>query len=257
MEYIDLTKKRLSPQQEILERQIQRVERIKRQPEDVQVQSNQQRIMERARQGIRKERRDNIVKQYNKVNRVTNKVSRNMGKAFENIKDAVTIKPQASKNLLGYSNAFNAQTAFSGGPQSQSHSGPGRPRNSLKWRSPFNGQPIAATEYYKQVRAYRRIQTNKAQVQPQNNPQIQQMVQNRMMQQNVQQMQPQQNQLPQSIQPVQSINQNQDINQMPNGIVIPKGTDVWRWRRGIVDTQVDILGNKKQVLRGIPESFWN
>jgi hypothetical protein len=38
----------------------------------------------------------------------------------------------------------------------------GRPAGVMKHQSPFNGQPISATEFYKQMRAFRRVQAQQA-----------------------------------------------------------------------------------------------
>ena len=192
------------------------------------------------------------------------------GRVFEKVVGAVKFRPQASRQLLSYANAFNEGSST--GSQGQSSRGPGRPRGSLKHRSPFNGAPITAPEFYKQLRAFRRIQSQKAdQVELQRQVQfaqrgvapnrIQNVVEQRMRQQfEMQQMQnqPRQiNQVPQRM-PPQPIQQRpmQQV-QMQRGQVVSLGIPVWKWIRGIVDTQTDIMGNQRQILRGAPQSFWN
>lgn len=181
---------------------------------------------------------------------------KSQGSTFKKVASAVKFKPQLSKNLLSYANAFT------GGSNSQgrTQSGPGRPKGVMKWRSPFTGKPIPAPEYYKQVRAYRRIQEQKAEqsqaqqlqalakkgMSPQQVAMIQLRQQQMVQQQNIPQMQSQQ---------VQQVSQmpEQMQNVQPSGAVRP----IWR-RQSVVAYETDVMGNRRPILRGNdPRSFWN
>lgn len=186
------------------------------------------------------------------------KIRNTSNKSFKGITKAYKPTKKLSATLLAYGS--------SGGSSRNVQSGPGRPKGVMKWRSPFNGQPVPATEYYKQVRAFRRLQTQKAEqvelqrqaqfarqgVQPR---QIQNTVQERMKQQFLQQRIQQQmsQQVPNQMRP-----QVQQPNQLtPEQIRIleaQRGTAVRPiWRRQPVIGQE---GGKTKIY-GVPQSFWN
>lgn len=210
---------------------------------------------------------DRTVKKIKRFNKVTENVNRSGGKAFKNVSKSVRYSKKLSNRLLSYANAFGGSNA------QKIHQGAGRPRGSLKWRSPFNGQPIPATEYYKQVRMYRNIQAQKAgQVERQRISQfankgippnqIQKNVMQTMMNNYNQMRMNQQTQVPVNQNQIQQM-QNPEMNQMQNQVqmingkqIIPRGTNVWKWRRGEVGTEGGLFGKTTKIY-GLPESFFN
>jgi hypothetical protein len=134
----------------------------------------------------------------------------------------------------------------------------GRPKGVMKHRSPFNGQPIPAPLFYKQMRAYKRLQAQQA-------DKVQQIKQNQYARQGVapnqiRQVQMQRLQQMRQVQPQftrQVPQQLRQPQQLQQGQVVNQGTPVWKWRKGIVDTDVDIMGNRRQIIRQGKESFWN
>jgi hypothetical protein len=182
-------------------------------------------------------------------------VGESVGKSFKGATKAYKPTKKLSATLLAYG---------SSGGSRRVQAGPGRPAGVMKWRSPFNGQPIPATEYYKQVRAFRRLQTQKAEqvelqrqvqfarqgVQPRQIPNV---IQERMRQQFLQQQM--QRQMPQQV-PNQMRPQVQS-QLTPEQIRIleaQRGTAVRPiWRRQPVIGQE----NGKTKIYGVPQSFWN
>jgi hypothetical protein len=191
------------------------------------------------------------------------------GKAFKSVAGAYGARYKMSKSLLAFSNAF-------GGTSRGGQSHPGRPKQVYVHRSPFTGKPIPAPLYYKEMRAFKNLQQNKAEtiqtqrtrqyaqrgIPPQQMQQIQQQVQQQQVirQMQMQRPQPQQYQQPYQTQPqpqmVQPQQLQQQAQQLPNGTVIPRGNSVWKFRRGIVGTEGGLMGRQQKVY-GLPESFWN
>jgi hypothetical protein len=188
------------------------------------------------------------------------------GKVLKSAAGAYKAKANMSKSLLAFSNAFGGTTR--GG---QSHSR--RPKQVYVHRSPFTGKPIPAPLYYKEMRAFKNLQTNKAEniqvqrtrqyaqrgVPPQ---QIQQVQQQQAIRQIQMQRPPQQQQVqqpyqtqphPQMVQPQQL---QQQAQQLPNGTVIPLGTRVWKFQRGVVGEEGGLFGKQKKIY-GAEQSFWN
>lgn len=169
---------------------------------------------------------------------------------FNKVSEAYSYNKKLSNTLESYSNAF-------GGQQTQQKR-VGRPKGVMKWRSPMTGKPVPAQQYYKDLRLFKRIQEQRAAqaqqikqaelakrgITPEMLQQIEQAKQIR--EQQMQQMQQTQVQ-------TQQVNQ---ANQLPNGVVIPRGTQVWKYRRGITGQEGGLFGPVKKVY-GLPESFWN
>jgi len=166
-------------------------------------------------------------------------------------------RPSLSSNLVRQFGGGNSQ-----GSQQRVKAGPGRPAGpaSYKHRSPFNGQPISATEYYKQIREFRRRQIQQAQISQ--NQQVQQLskkgippsVAQQVIQQRVQQVSQPQNQLTQEqIRQLQVQRLMEQQNQNTSSAVRP----IWR-RQSVVRFETDIFGNRRPILQGNdPRSFWN
>jgi hypothetical protein len=203
------------------------------------------------------------------VRKETKNIERGMRKSVNKAinKTPISYKRQLSSNLM---------KSFSGGSQSSGQSRGtgkvGRPRGILKWKSPFSGQPVNAPQYYKELRAIRRIQNQKAQqIQIQQNEalarrgltpqQLQQLNIQRQLQ--TQQIQAQR-QMPQRIMPQnmpqQNISQpmppNQQIQQQAGQVRPSTQPSIWN-RQGYIAEERDSLGNIKQRVFGRPESFWN
>lgn len=179
------------------------------------------------------------------------------GSVFKKISSAVKYSPKLSKTLLGYANAFT-------GGQSSSQRvqvGPGRPKMVYKHRSPFTGKPIDAPSYYKEVRAFRRLQEQRASgVQQQQlqqlakrgvSPSQAQIIQQRMMQQRL--LDANQNQMNQQ----QSNQVQMQQSRLPPPQVQTSIRPIWR-RQNVVRTERDAFGNVKEILSGNdPRNFWN
>lgn len=164
---------------------------------------------------------------------------------FKKVTKAYGYKSKLSNTLLGYSNAFNNNQS-----QNTSSSGPGRPKLVYKHISPISGQPVPAPQYYKDVRLFRKLQMQKAN-------QVEQLKQMQYARQGVPPERIQQVQQMQQVRQV-PIQQNMQVQNQPlqNGQVIPRGTPVWKWRRGVVGEEGGLFG-KRQLIYGTPESFFN
>jgi len=178
------------------------------------------------------------------------------GKTFEKITQAYGYKPKLSQTLMGFANANNMPKQSAG-----------RPAKVFKHTSPLSGKPVPAEVYYAHMRQFKNIQARRVEdakeqqirayakkgIPPSQIQQIQERIrQQKLLEQIQAQRQPQ----PQ-VQQNQYPTQQRQAEQLPEGTVVDRSTRVWKFRRGTVDTQVDIMGNRKQVLRGTPESFWN
>lgn len=232
---------------------------------------------ESAAQAMSSGRKDSKEDIGDKTRKVFKKIVKVGDKGISAAKKAYKYSPKLSSNLM---RQFTASANPSSGGRTQA--GPGRPRGVLKHRSPFNGQPIPATEFYKQMRAFRRQQSQTAdQIQTQRQAQfarqgvppsqIQQAVQQRMQQQFLMQQQmqrqpqPYRQNIPPQFQrpvvpsrPIQLPNSNQqiDINNLPDGTIIPMGNANWKFARGKVGTDWGLFGRRK-VIFGAESSFTN
>jgi hypothetical protein len=209
-----------------------------------------------------------------KVKQVSDKVDKGtkvVSKVIKSIPKNVSYRKELSSNLM---------KSFTGG-SNKSSAPVGRPRGSLKWRSPFTGKPVPATEYYKEVRQFKKIQIQRAEQNAQRR--MQEMARQGIPQNPVQsQAQPVQvpNQVTQmqrpvqvrpvqmrQIRPVQMRGQMQRPNRpMPNQMQVPnqgqrvvvnRSTPVWKYRRGDLAQEKNAFGRIKIVERGSPQGFWN
>jgi hypothetical protein len=212
-----------------------------------------------------KEKLEGLKKESDKVERGTKVV----GKVIKSIPKNVSYRKELSSNLM---------KQFTGG--SEKTNPVGRPRGSLKWRSPFTGKPIPATEYYKEVRQFKKIQLQRAE---QNAQRRMQEMARQGIPQNPIQSQAQPVQVPnqmrpvqmrpvqmRQIRPVQVPMQRQmqrpnrpmpnQMRQVPNQgqrVVVNRSTPVWKYRRGDLAQERDAFGRIKIVERGSPQVFWN
>jgi hypothetical protein len=218
-------------------------------------------IIGKARRDARKQTAKMVKR---KADKVFSRPTKTAGKAFNKITKAYSYKPSLSKNLTRqFSGVFGGSNS-----NSTSKDNPvGRPRGDFKHRSPFNGQPIPATVFYKQMREFRRQQVQRANVVDQQAvqelakrgippSQAQQIVDTRQLQSvGVQPQVPQQvieNQMRQRfIQQFQRPNQNQ-MQSVSNAV-----RPIWR-RQNMVRVERDAFGNVKQINSGNdPRNFWN
>ena len=128
-------------------------------------------------------------------------LSKKKTSVFKSVSSAYKPTAKLSKTLLSYGEGF-AQT-----PGTQRvQAGPGRPKSVFIHRSPFTGKPIPAPQFYKEMRAFRRVQAQQADVVQQQQQQrfarqgvapqqIQNVVEQRMRQQFIQQQMQQQPQM--------------------------------------------------------------
>lgn len=184
----------------------------------------------------------------------THKAVFGKGGTLSRVSKAYGYRYKASKSLLGMASAF-------GTPQRGGQTHPGRPKNVYVHRSPFTGKLIPAPLYYKEKRQFDNLQQKRAEgVQ---NQRIRQYAQRGIPPQQIQQLTPSASveggtYTPQPVQqeirrpqiqlrpqPTQSQWQRtpmvqpqayqQQVQQLPNGTVIPKGTQVWKFRRGLLE----------------------
>lgn len=210
-----------------------------------------------------------VARSAKKVSKAGSKAAK---KAFTGAKK-VTYSRKLSRGLISqYGGVWGGQQV----QNQQSQAGPGRPKNVYKHTSPFTGQPIPATEYYKQMREFRRVQARRAEdlkeqalkqyaqrgVAPSQIQNYNQQVALKRQQALAQQQQQPQQLTPQQLELLrrqqiqqQQIQQN-PIQALPNGAVVNQATPVWKYRRGVVDTDWTAFGRKK-VIRGTPGSFFN
>lgn len=178
----------------------------------------------------------------------------------------VGYKPQLSKKLLSYANAFNSPQQSQG-----KRSSAGRPKMVYIHTSPLTGKPVPAPQYYKDVRLFRRLQAQR--VEDMKEQQLRQYSQQGIAPNQIQNYQAQQNQIRQlqQIQRLQQLQQQrnmqqqmqypqnvQNVNpqQLPNGMVIPMGNRIWRFQRGVVGEEGGLFGKQKKIY-GAESSFWN
>lgn len=176
------------------------------------------------------------------------------GESFKSATKMYRAKPKLSQTLLSYGAGFSQV-----GATQRVQAGPGRPAGVLKHRSPFTGKPIPAPQFYKEMRAFKRVQAQQADIVQQQQQQrfakqgvppqqIQNVVEQRMRQQFVQQ---QMQQRP--TQPVQMPQQFQRPQGIPSQAVRP----IWR-RYNVIREERDLFGNVKQINSGNdPRNFWN
>lgn len=231
-------------------------------PKTIEEYKTQAEILEKAKQGRLKEKRENIIKGIKKVVQKSQpkKQSSQPKKqnTFKKISSAIGYRKSLSSNLM---------RQFGGQSQSQQSRSVGRPRGSLKHRDPRTGQPIPATLYYKIIRDLNRQRTQQAELQAQkiDSQQIQQLSKRGIPPEqakqivNLRQMQsvmPQQNnqQMPEELrrqiamqQQIEKLNQQQ-----PSSAVRP----IWR-RQNIIRYERDAFGRTKPILSGNnPANFW-
>ena len=120
----------------------------------------------------KKERRDIqtklMRKGYEKVARTISEVGkaqvgRTGGKAIKAATKMYRAKPKLSQTLLSYGAGFANVSPYGGG-QAGGVRPVGRPAGVMKHRSPFTGKPIPAPQFYTEMRAFRRMQTQQADV---------------------------------------------------------------------------------------------
>lgn len=194
-------------------------------------------------------------KAYEKKQLAGQKIKKALVESSKTPKFARNIKPLSKGRVASKQFSATLIRAFGGRTQQTQGKGKvGRPPQMYK-----NIYNVPAKQYYKILRQQRRLATmraeqiamsRQAQIQQQLarqgiTPEQAQLMQQQRLQAQIQasNMQPQQipNQMPQNIQPIQ----NQQM-QRP----------IWR-DTSYVDTEVDIMGNRRQVLRGHEKSFWN
>jgi len=206
---------------------------------------------------------------------------KNRGKTFKKIANTVKYRKTLSSNLhRQFGGAFGGRSSSN---QSSGDRPVGRPRGDYKHRSPFDGKPIPATVYYKQLRDFKRMQIQRANQIDQKQvaqlarkgvppEQAKQIVDTRQLrsvgvqpsQNNQVQMQPQRinpnlppeiqrqilmNQLRQQNQQVQTQRPNPFASQVPSNI--PK-----HGRRGEF-VEGDAFGKPRIKIFGDEKSFWN
>lgn len=170
---------------------------------------------------------------------------RKTNKAVKGISKAYSYRKNLSGSLLGFGNAFGGNTKS----QKQGTRPVGRPAGpaSYKHRSPFNNQPIPATEYYKQMRLARRLrQQRESQIQQNTPRQYPQRVITSQQGQPIQQVQQKEEQQLTKEQLTQMEVQRQIQNQQSTAV-----RPIWR-RRPVIGQEA---GQTK--VYGIPQSFWN
>jgi len=97
-----------------------------------------------------------------KLEKLRAKNIKNRTKIKRKPKIKIGYRPSLSSNLQRtFGGVFGGQTRQSGSKQ-RVKEGPGRPRGDFKHRSPFTGQPIPATVFYKQIKEFRRLQEQRA-----------------------------------------------------------------------------------------------
>jgi len=180
------------------------------------------------------------------------KLKAKRGKTFKKVVKAYKYKPRLSKTLLGYSAAFGG-----GHAQQQGQRPVGRPPATFKHRDPQTGQPIPATLYYKRVRELRRLAEQQARLR--DIQQIQQLAKQGIPPEQAKQIVDLRQLQQAGVQPQQIKSQN-PYNQQPNipeGMPTPpKNPTIWRGRRGVVGKDIGLFG-PREVVFGLPESFWN
>jgi hypothetical protein len=135
-------------------------------------------------------------------------------------------------------------------PKGKGNRNVGRPASVFKHISQLTGKPVPAQIYNKEMRFIRRRQNDLA-------TQRLLAMQQQMARQGITPQQAQQIQLQRQLQARQIPMQQVIARPMPpNQGNQPQNPSIWN-RQGYIDTEVDILGNKRQVVRGRPESFWN
>ena len=184
------------------------------------------RIIEEAKRGIAKERRE-------KVKTFANKVVKNVRNAdYKRAFQSTGSRPKQGNVMQKF---FMPQSS-----QGNKTGKVGRPRGIFQWRSPISGKPIPATQYYKELRFVKRYQENLAK---QRLIAYQQELAKRGINpQQAQQIQMQRAQQPQ--QPQQPIQPQQ-----------PQQRSIWN-RQGWVESDWGLFG-RRQVVRGTPQAMWN
>ncbi len=192
------------------------------------------------------------------------KARKKAGTTFKKITKTYGYRPKLSQTLLGYSRAFDT-------PQQATA---GRPKKIYKHTSPISGKPVPAEVYYAHMRQFKKIQARRVEdakerqiaeyakrgIPPSQIAQIQERIRQQKL---LEQVQAQQRQIPiQQVQPTQQVPTQQprihqtQPEQLPDGTVVDRSTNVWRHRKGVVDTEWTAFGRRK-IIRGLPSSMWN
>jgi len=191
---------------------------------------------------------------------VSKRISKDSKKVIKGVSKSVKYRPKLSSSLL------NIGAGFAGGTQQRVKEGPGRPVGDYKHRSPFTGKPIPATQYYKEIKDYRRQQMQRAnQVDQQA---IQQLAKRGIPPEQAKQIIDQRQlqsvgvQQPMSdFQRLQMLQQMQQQNrpipqQLPNTYPSQAVRPIWR-RQSVVRKDWGLFGQKVVVQGNDPRSFWN
>lgn len=167
------------------------------------------------------------------------------GKYAEAEKQVIQAKRKISKSEGRPSRKVQSAflSAFAGVKPKSKGGKVGRPRGILKHISPLTGKPIPAQQYYSELRFIRRKQSQLA-------SQRQLAILQQMARRGIPQRQNQPTQMPTQqviVRPVPS-------KQIPQQF--QSNQSIWN-RRGFIDEEADIMGNRRRIIRGTPQSFWN
>jgi len=210
---------------------------------------------------------------YKKASQRSERVGSGVKKAFKGTTQAFKASGRLSGSLLNIGAGFSGQRVR--GAKQRVQAGPGRPAGEYKHRSPFTGQPIPATEFYKQKREFRRLQQQKAQQVDQQAiqqlakrgippEQAQQVVDTRQLRsigvqpqiQNGVVPMPQNEAIRRQLAMQEMMRQQQLPQQIQQGYPSKALRPIWR-RQNVIRTETDAFGNVKQVQGGNdPRNFW-
>jgi len=214
------------------------------------------------RSNARKEAIKNFAKKrYEEIKKY--KLPKKRSSAFKKATNAYGYRKSLSSNLMRTFGGATGGVRISSGSQQQGKRPVGRPRGEFKHRDPQTGQPIPATVYYKRIKELKRMAQQQAQqrdlqaiqalakrgIPPEQAKQI-------VDQQQLQSVgvQPQQFQ---QIQQTKFQNPYNQPNNIPQGMPVgPQNQTIWRGRRGVVGKDAGLFG-AREVVYGLPESFWN
>jgi len=182
-----------------------------------------------------------------KLDKKLEKITKSSGNAINKISESYGYKKTLSTNLLktfvGSDNKVKQKTA-------------GRPKLVFIHTSPFTNKPIPAPQYYKELRAFKRMQKLRAE-----NMQEQQLKQyaqrgispNQLKE--IQERARQQQLLQQQRQQIPKQNNQNPINQLQNGTIIQTGNRIWH-SNAVVGEEGGLFGRQKKIY-GAESSFWN
>lgn len=197
---------------------------------------NRRRILEEARQGMRRERVQQV-KKFLIKDRIPGKLPQ--GRPETRVQSAFL-------KMFGQGQAIRSKT-------STGNRGVGRPRGVFRHTSPITGKPIPAAIYYKELRAVRRHQSNLAQ-------QRQLAIQQNMARQGITPQQAQQIELIRQLQARQMPVQQAISRPMPSQAQIQAQEmpqrSIWNRGQGQIVQDAGLFG-RRLIRTGVPESFWN